>query len=110
MNNLHRELAPISDAAWAQIEQETTRTLKRHLAGRRVVHLQEPAGIDVSAVGTWPPAQHYGSDGGHRRQATGNKGAWSNCVCRSKSTARLSTTSHVAPATQTGNRPRTPRA
>src|SRR5713226_1025138 len=52
MNNLHRELAPISDAAWAQIEEETTRTLKRHLAGRRVVDLQGPAGIDLSAVGT----------------------------------------------------------
>lgn len=52
MNNLHRELAPISEAAWAQIEQETTRTLKRHLAGRRVVDVQGPAGIDVSAVGT----------------------------------------------------------
>jgi uncharacterized linocin/CFP29 family protein len=35
MNNLHRELAPISEAAWAQIEEETTRTLKRYLAGRR---------------------------------------------------------------------------
>ena len=32
MNNLHRELAPISDAAWAQIEEETKRTLKRILA------------------------------------------------------------------------------
>ena len=29
MNNLHRELAPISDAAWAKIEDEATRTLKR---------------------------------------------------------------------------------
>ena len=37
MNNLHRELAPVSDAAWAQIEDETLRTLKRYLAGRRVV-------------------------------------------------------------------------
>ena len=37
MNNLHRELAPISDAAWAEIEKETARTLKRYLAGRRVV-------------------------------------------------------------------------
>ena len=52
MNNLHRELAPVSDAAWAQIEQETTRTLKRHLAGRRVVDVQGPAGLDLSAVGT----------------------------------------------------------
>ena len=52
MNNLHRELAPISDAAWAQIEEETTRTLKRHLDGRRVVAVQGPAGIALSAVGT----------------------------------------------------------
>lgn len=37
MNNLHRELAPISDAAWAEIEQEARRTFTRHLAGRRVV-------------------------------------------------------------------------
>lgn len=37
MNNLHRELAPVSEAAWAQIEEETKRTLKRYLAARRVV-------------------------------------------------------------------------
>jgi uncharacterized linocin/CFP29 family protein len=52
MNNLHHELAPISDAAWAQIEEETTRTLKRYLAGRRVVDVQGPAGTGLSAVGT----------------------------------------------------------
>jgi uncharacterized linocin/CFP29 family protein len=52
MNNLHRELAPISDAAWAQIEEETTRTLKRHLAGRRVVDMHGPTGTSLSAVGT----------------------------------------------------------
>jgi uncharacterized linocin/CFP29 family protein len=52
MNNLHRELAPISDAAWAQIEEETSRTIKRHLAGRRVVDVQGPAGTSLSAVGT----------------------------------------------------------
>jgi uncharacterized linocin/CFP29 family protein len=52
MNNLHRELAPISDAAWAQIEEETTRTLKRHLAGRRVVDVSGPAGTGLSAIGT----------------------------------------------------------
>jgi len=52
MNNLHRELAPISDAAWAQIEEETTRTLKRYLAGRRIVDVQGPAGTGLSAVGT----------------------------------------------------------
>jgi uncharacterized linocin/CFP29 family protein len=52
MNNLHRELAPISDAAWADIEEETTRTLKRYLAGRRVVDVHGPGGIGLSAVGT----------------------------------------------------------
>ncbi len=52
MNNLHRELAPISDAAWSQIEEETTRTLKRYLAGRRVVDVKGPGGVALSAVGT----------------------------------------------------------
>ena len=52
MNNLHRELAPISDAAWAQIDQEATRTLKRYLAARRVVDVPEPKGATLAAVGT----------------------------------------------------------
>jgi uncharacterized linocin/CFP29 family protein len=63
MNNLHRELAPISDAAWAEIEEETTRTLKRYLAGRRVVDVPSPGGVGLAAVGTGhllaiaPPAE-----------------------------------------------------
>jgi uncharacterized linocin/CFP29 family protein len=52
MNNLHRELAPISDAAWAQIEEETSRTFKRHIAGRSVVDVHGPAGSSLSSVGT----------------------------------------------------------
>jgi uncharacterized linocin/CFP29 family protein len=52
MNNLHRELAPISDSAWAEIEEETSRTLKRYLAGRRVVDVEGPGGAALSAVGT----------------------------------------------------------
>jgi len=52
MNNLHRELAPISDAAWADLGEETTRTLKRHLAGRRVVDVHGAGGVGLSAVGT----------------------------------------------------------
>jgi uncharacterized linocin/CFP29 family protein len=52
MNNLHRDLAPISDTAWAQIEEETSRTLKRYLAGRRVVDVHGPTGSALSAVGT----------------------------------------------------------
>ena len=52
MNNLHRELAPISDKAWAQIDEEASRTLKRHLAARRVVDVQGLRGLELSAVGT----------------------------------------------------------
>lgn len=52
MNNLHRELAPISDAAWEQIDEEATRTLKRHLAARRVVDVPTPKGQSLAAVGT----------------------------------------------------------
>ena len=52
MNNLHRELAPVSDVAWAQIEEETSRTLKRYLAGWRVIDVQGPGGTELSAVGT----------------------------------------------------------
>lgn len=52
MNNLHRELAPISEAAWAAIEEEASRTLKRHLAARRVVDVEGPKGLELSAVGT----------------------------------------------------------
>lgn len=52
MNNLHRELAPISDAAWAEIEEEAARTLKRHLAARRVVDFNGPGGAGLSSVGT----------------------------------------------------------
>jgi uncharacterized linocin/CFP29 family protein len=63
MNNLHRELAPVSEAAWAQIEQEATRTLKRYLAGRRVVDVPSPGGVAVPGVATGhllaiaPPAE-----------------------------------------------------
>jgi len=52
MNNLHRELAPISSAAWAQIEEEVARTFKRSLAGRRVVDLKGPNGSAFGAVAT----------------------------------------------------------
>jgi uncharacterized linocin/CFP29 family protein len=52
MNNLHRELAPISEAAWAQIEEETTRTLKRYLAGRRFADVSSAGGPTLAGVTT----------------------------------------------------------
>src|ERR1700690_2141433 len=52
MNNLNRGLAPISDAAWSDIEEETSRTIKRYLAWRRVVDVQGPSGTALPAIGT----------------------------------------------------------
>jgi uncharacterized linocin/CFP29 family protein len=51
-NNLYRDLAPITDAAWSDIELEATRTFKRHIAGRRVVDVSEPGGPGTAAVST----------------------------------------------------------
>jgi uncharacterized linocin/CFP29 family protein len=52
MNNLHRELAPISEAAWSDIEEEVSRTLKRYLAARRVVDVHGPGGVALGAATT----------------------------------------------------------
>ncbi|GJO05478.1 hypothetical protein NJB1907f44_18680 [Mycobacterium marinum] len=52
MNNLYRDLAPVTEAAWAEIELEATRTFKRHIAGRRVVDVSDPGGPVTAAVST----------------------------------------------------------
>jgi uncharacterized linocin/CFP29 family protein len=52
VNNLHRELAPISAEAWADIEAEARRTFELHVAARRVVDVLGPAGLTLAAVGT----------------------------------------------------------
>jgi uncharacterized linocin/CFP29 family protein len=52
MSNLHRELAPITAAAWVEIENEARRTFDRHVAGRRVVDVVGPAGTTLAAVDT----------------------------------------------------------
>jgi uncharacterized linocin/CFP29 family protein len=52
MNNLHRELAPVSDAAWASIEEEASRTFALHVAGRRVTDVTGPDGVTLAGLGT----------------------------------------------------------
>jgi uncharacterized linocin/CFP29 family protein len=52
MTNLHRQLAPITAQAWAQIEDEARRTFRLNLAGRRVVDVTGPEGPTLAAVGT----------------------------------------------------------
>ncbi len=51
MDHLFRELAPISDAAWQEIDKEARRTLKTTLAARKLVDFVGPQGWESSSVG-----------------------------------------------------------
>jgi len=50
MNNLRRELAPISSAAWSAIDDEARRVLTLKLAGRKLVGFDGPLGPEAGAV------------------------------------------------------------
>ena len=50
MNNLTRELAPISSAAWEAIDAEARRVLRLTLAGRKLVDFKGPLGAEAAAV------------------------------------------------------------
>jgi uncharacterized linocin/CFP29 family protein len=50
VNHLFRELAPVSDPAWAVIEDEAKRSLENFLAARRLVDFTGPHGWDAAAV------------------------------------------------------------
>ncbi len=51
MNHLHRELAPISDAAWSEITSETRRSLTHFMAARKLVDFIGPLGLEASSIG-----------------------------------------------------------
>lgn len=72
MNHLRRDLAPISGAAWAEVDTEAARALKTFLAARRVVDFEGPLGWDAACVGTGrvdllDPAPADGVSGAVRR-------------------------------------------
>ena len=50
MNHLNRELAPVTESAWAQIDDEASRSLKQYLAARRLIDFEGPLGWDHSSV------------------------------------------------------------
>ncbi len=49
-NELHRQLAPISEAAWKEVDEEARQTLKVYLAARKLVDFTGPLGWEHSAV------------------------------------------------------------
>lgn len=52
MNHLRRELAPIPEAAWEQIDDEATRCLQLYLGARKLVDVVGPLGWQTDAVTT----------------------------------------------------------
>ena len=50
MNSLYRELAPIPEAAWEEIEEEGGKALRRTLAARKLVDFDGPLGWRASSV------------------------------------------------------------
>lgn len=50
MNHLFRDLAPVSTAAWKEIDEEASRSLKNFLAARRLVDFSGPHGWAAAAV------------------------------------------------------------
>lgn len=52
MNRRRRELAPVTDAAWAAIDEEASRTLRALLAGRRLADFTGPVGWSAASVPT----------------------------------------------------------
>jgi uncharacterized linocin/CFP29 family protein len=67
MNDLQRELAPISAEAWQCIDEEAQKTLKISLAGRKLVDFRGPlgwsaSGINIGRVDTLKAAPREGVD------------------------------------------------
>lgn len=65
MNHLFRELAPVSDAAWSEVETEAKRALQNFLAARRLVDFTGPHGWTYSAstLGGVEPVASAPADG-----------------------------------------------
>jgi len=63
MNRLRRSFAPISDAAWHQIDDEATQALENFLAGRRLVDFVGPLGWETSSVSTGRTEAEPGFEG-----------------------------------------------
>jgi uncharacterized linocin/CFP29 family protein len=72
MNHLTRGLAPISDHAWDEINEEASAVLRQFLAARKLVELSGPKGWDhaaepVGRVDRLDEALHDGVEGALRR-------------------------------------------
>ena len=68
MNHLLRELAPVTEDAWTQIDEEATRSLKHFLAARRLVDFSGPKGWELRRRGPRTGRGHAAGDLGRSRR------------------------------------------
>lgn len=47
---LYRDIAPVDEAAWEEIDETAVEVLKQFLSARKVLHVQGPMGLDYNAV------------------------------------------------------------
>jgi uncharacterized linocin/CFP29 family protein len=52
VNHLYREIAPVSDRAWDELDDAARRAIRNFIAGRRLFPLEGPHGYEVEAVPT----------------------------------------------------------
>ena len=100
MNHLHRELAPISDAAWDLIDDEAKSRLPTYLAARKLVDFAGPHGWNYSSTSLGRIKEIAGPSEGVAAPSARSSPS-SSCVPSSRSRALSSTTSTAAPAPPT---------
>ena len=54
MDILKRELAPLTDEAWDEIESKAKEVLENHLSARKSVHVKGPFGLEYTVLSEGP--------------------------------------------------------
>ncbi len=63
MNLLKRNLAPLTEEAWEEIDSRASEVLKSYLSARRIVHIDGPKGLEYTAVPEGRLVNISGDDG-----------------------------------------------
>jgi uncharacterized linocin/CFP29 family protein len=84
MNNLHRELAPVSPPPGPTSRTEAKRTFERHAAARKAVDVTGPDGLTLAGLGTGHVRAIDAPARRRRRRRCATGGPSSSCGCRSR--------------------------
>ena len=110
MNHLLREIAPVPETAWAEIEAEATRTLRHFLTARRIVDIDGPSGWTKDSVARGRAEDAHRFTRRHHRHTCARCNRSSSTAPSSHSRAPNSMRSSGARSTRISTRCATPRA